>query len=129
MGSSETVAGRWATKFKHAFRGVRAGVWGQSSFLVHLPVAVVVVLSAAWLRCSLCEWGLLLLCITCVVAFELFNSSVECLARAISTERNAELADALDIASGAVLIAALGASLVGLLILGNRFMQWAQATG
>lgn len=129
MGSWGAVAGRWVTKFKRAFRGVRVGVWGQNSFLVHVPVGVVVIVSAAWLRCSLSEWGLLLLCITSVVAAELFNSSVECVARAISAERNAALADALDIASGAVLIAALGASVVGLLVLGYRLMQWIQAVG
>ncbi len=53
----------WYEKFRDAFRGVRTGMRGQSSFQVHLGVTVVVIIAAALLRCTLWEW-----CILCSVS-------------------------------------------------------------
>lgn len=52
-----------------------------------------------------------------VLAVEMFNSSIEALARAVTEDFNPHIRDALDIASGAVFVAVLGAATVGLLIL------------
>jgi diacylglycerol kinase len=103
----------WRSKFGDALRGILVGIRGQSSFRVHALAAVAVIALAALLRMRLVEWGLLVLCITIVCTAELFNSALEYLARAIDANVNPHLRDALDIASGAVLVAALGASLVG----------------
>jgi diacylglycerol kinase len=58
----------------------------------------------------------------------MFNSAIERLARALEHEYNADLGDALDVASAAVLIAALTAAAVGLIVLGRSlaalFGQW-----
>jgi diacylglycerol kinase len=111
----------WAKKFADAFRGIALGMRGQASFRVHFAVAVLVVLAAAALRAALWEWCLLLACITIVLAAEMFNSSLERIAKAIDREHNAHLGEGLDIASGAVLIACIGAALVGGLVLAARF--------
>ena len=42
-------AGRWIRKFGNAFRGVRTGIRGQNSFVVHLPMGVLVVAAGVWL--------------------------------------------------------------------------------
>ena len=42
----------WYEKFRDAFRGVRSGMRGQSSFRVHIFVAIVVIVAAALLRCT-----------------------------------------------------------------------------
>lgn len=70
-----------------------------------------------WLQVSHAQWLVLVLCVTMVIAAELFNSAIEHLARAITREEHPEIRDALDIASGAVLVAAIGASIVGLLVI------------
>ncbi len=93
---------------------------GQSSFRVHLVMAAGVVALAAALRVNLWEWCLLLLCIAAVLAAELFNSSIERLAREIDRQHNPSVGAALDIASGAVLVAALGSAIVGCLVFGYR---------
>jgi diacylglycerol kinase len=49
----------------------------------------------------------------------MFNSSIERLAKAIDCGYNAHLRDALDIAAGAVLTAAIGAASIGVVILGR----------
>lgn len=90
---------------------------GQNSFYVHLPAAVVACGIAAWLGVSQAEWLAIVLCITVVLSAELFNSAIEHLARAISRDEHPELRDALDIASGAVLVASVGACVVGVLVL------------
>jgi diacylglycerol kinase len=108
----------WYRKFAVAVRGIAVGTRGQSSFAVHLAVALAVVI-AAWLwDVSRWEWCVLVLCIVAVLAAELFNSAIEHLAQAITADHNDHLRDALDISSGAVLVASLGAVAVGVAILG-----------
>ena len=112
----------WFRKFADAFRGLAQGVLGQSSFLVHIPCAIAVVACGAWLRVSVSEWCLLVLCITLVLSAELFNSALEHLAKAIDPQENEHLAIALNIASSAVLVAALGAVAIGAMVFVPRVM-------
>jgi len=120
---SSSLIGRWWQKFTCALRGLAVGVRGQTSFYAHFPIAIAVVAMAIWLRVSQAEWLALILCITIVFSAELFNSAIERLARAITREENPEIRDALDIASGAVLVAAFGAGVVGLQVLGVRAVK------
>ncbi len=106
----------WLHKFADAFRGLRLGVAGQSSFVVHLLATVAVIGAAAILRMGSTQWCLLVLCITVVLAAEMFNSAIEHLAQAVDKEHNPELGKALDISAAAVLIAAIGAGVVGLVV-------------
>ena len=108
---------KWADKFADAFRGLASGVSGQSSFAVHFVIAACVILAGFMLRTSLQEWCLLILCMTIVLAAEMFNSALEALAKAIDIDHNPHLAKALDIASAAVLVSAIGSSLVGAIVL------------
>ncbi len=110
----------WASKFRDAFRGLKAGVRGQSTFFVHFFAAAAVIAAGAVLRVDLHEWCLLLLCITVVLAAEMFNSALESMAKAITGESDPHLGNSLDIAAAAVLAASIGASVVGAIIFGNR---------
>ena len=121
----------WGKKFADAFLGVAHGVSGQSSFVVHLCVATIVIVAAAWLRVDRLEWSLLLLSITVVLAAEMFNSAIETISRAIDAEYNASLERGLNIASAAVLVTAIGAVAIGVIVLGYRIgarLEWWQAT-
>lgn len=124
---SDTKSSRWTDKFLCAFRGLRVGSQGQSSFFVHLPVACFVLAAAAQLRVTTVEWCLLVLCITVVLSAELLNAALETLACAITRQYDPQIRDALDIAAAAVLVAAIGSVVVGVLILGFRlgvYLQW-----
>jgi len=110
----------WARKFRDAFRGMKDGVRGQSSFFVHFFVAAAVIATAAVLKIdSLTEWCLLLLCIVVVLTAEMFNSALESLAKAITDNQNPHIGMALDISSAAVLIASIGAVVIGLIVFGK----------
>ncbi|MCA9212564.1 MAG: diacylglycerol kinase family protein [Planctomycetales bacterium] len=124
---SQRNSSKWSQKFLHAFRGLRIGSRGQDSFLVHIPVACFVLAAAAQLHVNTISWCILVLCIVTVLSAELFNTAIELLAKAITDEFNPHIRDALDIASAAVLVIALGAAVVGALILGTHFgveMGW-----
>lgn len=110
----------WSEKFHDAFRGVKEGIRGQSSFFVHFFVAALVIVVGAVLGVSRIEWCLLALCIAGVLTTEMFNSALESMAKAITHESHPHLGNSLDIGSGAVLTASIGASIVGSIIFGHR---------
>jgi diacylglycerol kinase len=112
----------WIRKFGNACRGIKRGVRGQSSFFAHFFVALCVVVAAAVLRMPLSSWCLLVLCVASVLVAEMFNSAFEKLARAITNEHDPEIRDALDIASGAVLLSSIGAATVGAMIFVPRIV-------
>jgi len=127
--SDETGSRTWIQKFSTAFRGVGVGIRGQRSFYVHLPMGLLVVVMGVLLRVDLMQWCALALCIAIVLAAELFNSALESLAKAIDTNHNPHIADGLDMASGAVLITAIGATTVGAIVfLAQAYAIFAQLT-
>ncbi len=103
----------WGDKFRDALRGLKRGVRGQSSFSVHFFMAAAVIAAAAVLKAELWEWCVLLLCITVVLTAEMLNTAIEFLAKAVREERNPHIGAALDTASAAVLVASIGAAIVG----------------
>ena len=116
--------GKWKQKFACAVRGLAVGVRGQNSFTIHFLATLAVVALATWLQVSQADWLVLTLCITIVLSAELFNSAIEHLARAITPEEHPEIRNSLDIASGAVLLASLGAAVAGLMVLGWPLLEW-----
>ena len=114
---------RWVRKFACAFRGVAVGVRGENSFVVHGVATAAVLAAGVWLQLPQLQWLLLVLCIATVLSAELFNSALERLARAISAEDHPDIRDALDVASAAVLIAAVGAAIVGLVLLARPILS------
>jgi diacylglycerol kinase len=112
----------WIDKFSDAFRGLRRAVCSQTSFAVHLTVAVAVVIAAAVLRVSLVEWCLLVGAIGFVLTAEVFNTAIESLARAHDVGRHPRIRDALDMASAAVLLAAITAALIGAVVFVSRLV-------
>lgn len=113
----------WLQKFRHAFHGVWWGVRGQSSFYVHFVFAALVVVGGLVLRVSRLDWCLLILCVTVVLAAEMFNSALERLAKAVDRRENEHLGAALDVGSAAVLLAAIGAAVTGTLIFATRLAE------
>lgn len=113
----------WRRKFRDAGVGILQGIKGQSSFIVHLPMAAAVIGLGLVLRVPLTQFALLLICIAVVLSAELFNSSLEYLSRAVTDQYDAHIERALNIASGAVLVASILSAVIGLLILGPRLID------
>ncbi len=117
----------FSSKLRWAIGGLLWGFRTQSNFAIHLMTAAAVVVAAMLLRATLIEWGVLALCITVVLAAELFNTAIEHLARAITHDPEEEIRHALDTSAGAVLMASIGAAVTGAIVLGYRLgvlMEW-----
>lgn len=114
----------WSHKFADAFRGLRRAFRTQTSFFVHIWVAVAVVVATAALGATAVEWGLLAAAIGIVLVAEIFNTAIESLARAIDVGRHPRIRDGLDMASAAVLVSAATAAVIGVLVLGGRAAAW-----
>jgi diacylglycerol kinase len=107
---------RWRAKFGVALKGIKLGIRGQSSFSVHFFFAALTVAASIVLSCTLVEWCLLLGCIGFVLTAELFNSALETLFRGLNDETKSLVCPSLDIAAGAVLLASIGAAVIGAIV-------------
>src|SRR5262245_34737487 len=106
----------WRTKFRAAFRGLKLGIRGHSSFSIHFFFTALVLAAAIVFGCNLQEWCILLGCIAMVLTAELFNSAIETLFRGLDETTQARVWPCLDIAAGAVLLASIAATIIGAVI-------------
>ncbi len=106
----------WVRKFADSFRGIAVGIRGESSFGVHIPLAIAVIGAGIYYDVTATEWCLLALCISSVLTAELLNSALELTVQAVEPHSNPLLRDALDISSGAVFVISIGAATVGAII-------------
>jgi diacylglycerol kinase (ATP) len=81
---------------------------------------VAVVATGLLLGVSRLEWGLLVLAMVVVWTAEIVNTALEFLGDATTADRHPLVAAAKDAAAGAVLVAAVGAALIGALVLAPR---------
>lgn len=99
--------------FTHAFRGLALAVREEHNMRIHLVAAVVAVGLGWWLKLDATEWMILVICITSVIAAELFNTAIERLADHVTKEQHPAIKACKDLASAAVLVVAIGALAVG----------------
>jgi len=109
--------------FKFAFVGIWTMLKSQHNAWVHACATAVVVAAGLGLGVSTSEWCWLVLAIIAVWTAEALNTAFEFLADAASPEFHPLVKHAKDVASGAVLIAATGALVVGLLVLAPHAMR------
>jgi diacylglycerol kinase len=110
----------WRAKFRDAFRGLKLGVRGHSSFSVHFFFAALVIAAAIVFRCEFLDWCLLVGCIGLVLTAELVNSAIETLFHGLDERTKARVSATLDIAAGAVLLASITAVVIGCIVFLHR---------
>lgn len=102
--------------FKNAFTGIYTAVVTQANMRIHFMAATIVFLLSVYLKVTLIE-GLILIVATCaVVICEIFNTSLEFLADAVTLDKNEYIKNAKDVSAGGVLIAAIFALVIGAII-------------
>jgi diacylglycerol kinase len=102
--------------FAHALRGMVYLVRTQPNARVHLLATVGVCMAGAYVGLSRDEWLWVSVAIVLVWGAEAFNTALEDLADALHPAQHPGIGRAKDVAAGAVLIAALGAAVIGVLI-------------
>ena len=101
---------------KYAREGTKHALRTQRNLWIHFFIGLLVLAFALWLNISLLEFCLLIVVIFGVVVAEMFNTAIEELINIISPQQRIEAALAKNVAAGAVLLAALGAVIVGCII-------------
>ena len=99
--------------FRYAIRGLRFLLQSQQNAWIHLLATVCVIAAGVFVRLAGFEWCLILLAMTVVWVAESLNTAIECLVDLVSPETQPLAGRAKDVAAGAVLLSAIGASFVG----------------
>ncbi|ADU52249.1 diacylglycerol kinase [Thermaerobacter marianensis DSM 12885] len=120
-GARRPGSGRAATlaeSFRYAWAGF-VWIWGtEANMRLHFAAATLLFTAAWWLEAATWQWAVLLLAAGLVVLFEWINTAIEG-AVDLATDEFRPLAGRVkDVAAGAVLVAALLATVTGLLVLG-----------
>lgn len=114
-------------KVLRSFRFARQGVVDlfryENNARVHLLIAMLVVAAGLWLRLSRVEWAIVLTQIGLVWAAEAINTALEKLCDFVSPGLHPQIKAIKDLSSGAVLILAITAVVVGTLVLGGRVVE------
>jgi len=102
--------------FSHALRGLWFLMQSQHNAWLHAVATIAVCIAAAWFRITRVEWCLIVLSMMTVWTAEAFNTALECLTDLSSPEFHPLAGKAKDVAAGGVLLAAVGAAIVGAVI-------------
>lgn len=109
--------------FRFAGQGVVDLFRFENNARVHLLIAGVVVAVGFWLGLSGTEWAIILTQVGLVWAAEAFNTALEKLCDFVSPGLHPQIKAVKDLSSGAVLILAVTAVVVGLIILGGNAIE------
>ncbi|MEJ2472174.1 MAG: diacylglycerol kinase family protein [Desulfuromonadales bacterium] len=107
--------------FNCAIEGILWAAKTQRHMFFHLVAAILVLVAALALQLTLHEFALLALAITLVLFAELVNTAIEVLVDLTSPEFHPLAQRAKDVAAGAVLLASVGALMLGYLAV-SRFL-------
>ncbi len=102
--------------FRYAAAGLVFLLKSEPHARIHLLATTLVIIVAIALDISRQDWLWLAVAITLVWAFEAVNTAIEHLCDVVSPEHSQSVKRAKDVAAGAVLIAAIGAAIIGLCV-------------
>ncbi|HEY6204476.1 MAG TPA: diacylglycerol kinase family protein [Candidatus Limnocylindria bacterium] len=106
--------------FGFALEGISYLIRTQRSAQIEIVIGAIVIAVAAWLGASALEWAVLVLATALVLALEALNTAIELIVTLASPERHPLAKAAKDVGAAMVLIAAIGAVVVGVIVLGQR---------
>lgn len=110
---------RFLKGFTYAAQGIKTSVREQRNLKVQSAIALIIVAAGFYFDITLIEWCLILFAIALVIGLEMMNSAVENLVDLVSPDYKPLAGRVKDMAAGAVLFAAILASVIGVLIFGQ----------
>ncbi len=105
-----------AISFRHALAGITEGFKGEPRFQLQLLIGFLALVLGVAFQISLTEWLVLILTIFFVLVTELINTAVENVVDLVTSDTHPLAKAAKDSAAGAVLVAAVGSVIVGVII-------------
>lgn len=107
-------------KFKKSFRfalsGIDYALNSDQNLVIHFIIAFIVIIASILLDVSSFEMAILGVTILLVITTEMLNTSIEKAVDLVTKEHRMDAKIAKDVASGMVLITALGSVIIGILI-------------
>jgi diacylglycerol kinase len=118
---------RRGQSFHYAFEGWWYVMRSQPNAWIHAAISLAVVGVAWWLGLPPRDWAVLILTIMAVWMGEFVNTALEAAVDLVAPEPHPLAKAAKDVAAAAVLVGAIGAVIIGLLVLGPPL--WARLFG
>ncbi len=113
-----------AASFRYAFQGLVDLFKTQPNARIHAASALLVICAGVYFHLSRLEWAAIFGCIALVLSLEAVNTALEYLTDLVSPDHHPLAGKAKDVAAAAVLLAAIGAVLVGLNIFLPKFLAY-----
>lgn len=110
--------------FGYAFHGIFLLVSQEANAWIHCFAAVCVVAAGFFFGISTMGWVAVVFAIGMVLAAEAVNSAVEALADRVTKDYDEAIKRTKDLASGAVLILAIAAAVIGCIIFIPKIVLW-----
>jgi diacylglycerol kinase len=107
-----------AKSFQYAYEGWWHVLRTQHNAWIHAVISLAVFVAAFWLKVSNGDWAVLVLTIMAVWMAEFMNTAIEAVVDMMMPEIHPLAKVAKDVAAAAALVGAIGAVIIGLLILG-----------
>jgi diacylglycerol kinase len=112
-----------AKSFQYAYEGWWYVIRTQHNAWIHATVSLIVLGLGLWLTLSARDWAVIILAMMAVWMAEFINTALEALVDMATEEFHPLAKIAKDVAAAGVLVGAVGAILVGLLIMGPPLLQ------
>ncbi len=102
---------------ENALKGLEH-VWKEErNFKIHCIISVLVIIVGFILHFDTYQWVAVILCIIIVLALEMVNSAIEYTWNHLEPNHHPVVGTIKDVMAGAVLVASIGAAIVGILVI------------
>ncbi|MFA6080782.1 MAG: diacylglycerol kinase family protein [Patescibacteria group bacterium] len=102
--------------FKNAFNGLVWSLKTQPNYRIHLSLSLISIVAGFYLKISYFEFLLIVFLITVGLVVETINTAIEETTDAIDTKIREDIKIAKDVSAAAMLIYAIGATIIALMI-------------
>lgn len=109
--------------FGYALAGISVLISSQHNAWIHAFISLMVIVAGFLFRVTAIEWIMLIFAIVMVLIAEALNTAIELLCDFVSPDRQELIRKTKDVAAGAVLLAATGAAIIGLIIFQPYFFN------
>lgn len=107
---------RQILSFKYALSGLVAAFKEEPNLKFHFLAGFIVIITSFVLNISTVDWMIIIFLIGFVISVELTNTAIEAIVDAFTNQEHPGAKLAKDISAGAVLIAAITSTTIGLMI-------------
>lgn len=122
-----SVVARW-NSIRYACRGVGVLIRTEHNTLGHALATIGVTVAGLYFGLSRVEWCAIVLTVAAVWTAEAFNTAIEYLTDLVSPDFHPIAGKVKDVSAAAVLFAAVGSVLIGVLIFGPHLLEVVRAT-